>query len=78
MAFENYREIRKQAEAQGWVVTKAKRHWCWRSPSGKQVYASVTPGDRRTRQNLLADLRRAGFVDEKRREQQRHKQGEKP
>jgi predicted RNA binding protein YcfA (HicA-like mRNA interferase family) len=56
--------LRKEAEAQGWRVELRKGgHLAFYSPHGKGiVFAPSTPSDRRSINNVIADLRKYGFV----------------
>jgi hypothetical protein len=59
------KDIVEAARNQGFRVERTKKgHWVFYSPdtSRKPVFHSGTPGDRRAIDNLLAELRRAGFV----------------
>lgn len=53
----------KKAEKQGWVVTASAGHWKWYRPDG--TLATATPstpgGGKRSIENTLAKLRRAGL-----------------
>jgi len=61
----NIRDIEKAAVAQGWQVGRTARgHIRFVPPdaSKKIVIGSGTPSDARSISNLLAELRRQGFV----------------
>jgi predicted RNA binding protein YcfA (HicA-like mRNA interferase family) len=50
----------KTAEDRGWYVHRVSKHLILRHPGGGQVVASLTPGGaNRSRENLLAQLKRA-------------------
>lgn len=54
--------LAREARRQGWTVTHAKSgHVHFRSPSGRLVSCSHTPGTRNASQQVRADLRRAGL-----------------
>ena len=55
------REIRKEAEQQGWRVTRGKRYWKLRCPCNEKhkKSMSLTPSDPNYVKNLLGELRRA-------------------
>jgi len=59
------RDIEKAARAQGWTVTRtSKGHPKFIPPDPSQhiVIGSGTPSDQRALRNLIAELRRQGFV----------------
>jgi predicted RNA binding protein YcfA (HicA-like mRNA interferase family) len=61
----DFRDVVKQAEIQGFVVSRTKKgHWQFVPPDSTQkiVTAGGTPSDRRAILNLIASLRRAGFL----------------
>jgi len=61
----NFRGIKKAALQQGWRVEPTKGgHWSFLSPDKTQspVVASGTPSDRRSMNNLLAQLKQRGFI----------------
>lgn len=57
------KEIRREAERQGWRVEATKKgHIRFYAPDGTNiVHAAGTPSDRRSIDNLIAQLRRYGF-----------------
>jgi hypothetical protein len=59
------RDLEKAARQQGWEIGRTRRgHPIFYPPDpGKnQVIGSGTPGDRRSLNNLLAELKRAGLI----------------
>ncbi len=59
------RKIIKAAQEQGWEVGKTKKgHWKFVPPDPNRqiVIGSGTPGDQRAVRNLLAELKRQGFI----------------
>jgi hypothetical protein len=58
-------ELKKQAEAQGWVVTYTKAgHYKWLAPNNNgMVICSSTPSDYHTINLLKRDLRVRGFIE---------------
>lgn len=59
----DFQQLIKQAERQGWVVTKTKgNHLRWVSPSGRIVFSAFTPSDKRGLLNTIKELRVGGFV----------------
>lgn len=61
----DFRKMCQRALDQGWEIERlATGHYRFLSPEGRTVIASGTPGDRRARRALRADLRRAGLKDE--------------
>ncbi len=59
------RKIEKAAREQGWRVERTKKgHWRFipPDPNKKIVLGSGTPGDQRAIRNLLANLKREGFI----------------
>jgi len=57
--------IMKVAAEQGvTVTTRRSGHLCWTFPDGRKVFASGTPGDKRSLRNMIRDLRRYGLVIE--------------
>ena len=59
------RKIVKAAKEQGWEVGKTKKgHWEFVPPDATKqiVIGSGTPGDQRAIKNLLAELKRQGFI----------------
>lgn len=57
----------KQAEDQGWNVTKRNNgHLKWVSPSGTIVYSAASPSDNRAIKNITRELRIRGFIVVKR------------
>lgn len=60
----DFRDIKREAERQGWVVEPTKNgHWKFFPPDPQMsiVFASGTPSDRRAIDSLIGDLRRSGF-----------------
>ena len=58
-----YRHLVEQVEAQGGQVELLRKHLRITHPeSGTKVIFPSTPGDQRGQRNLVADLRRSGFV----------------
>jgi hypothetical protein len=56
------RTVASHALDAGWVLEyTGSGHVAWRSPDGPVVHTASTPGDRRTRLNVTAQLRRAGL-----------------
>jgi predicted RNA binding protein YcfA (HicA-like mRNA interferase family) len=56
-------QLIKQAEQQGWSVTKTNNsHYCWKAPNGKMFYSAGTPSDNRAIKNIESDLRNSGFI----------------
>lgn len=64
------RNLCKEAESQGFRVKQLNNgHWRFYSPDGvNMVVVSATPSDNRAWDNILAQLRRAGFRDRKQEE----------
>lgn len=62
----NAKDIRvliRTARRQGFEVEPTHGgHWKFRSPTGVLVFAASTPGDCRSFQNTLQQLKRAGYV----------------
>ena len=59
-----FRDIRKSAVAQGWLVEKTKKnHWKFTPPkaSHSPVFFSGSPGEWRALANFIAALRQRGF-----------------
>ncbi len=64
MMSKDFRDIRREAERQGWVVeTTRGGHWRFLPPDKAKpiVHISGTPSDRRDLDNSIALLRRSGF-----------------
>lgn len=57
------KKIVKEAQRQGWRFDESGRHpKLWPPDKTKTaVIVAGTPGDRRARQNLIAEMRRRGF-----------------
>ena len=62
-AKKEFKELRREAERQGWRVVLLKGgHWRFYAPGGKGiVHAGGTPSDHKSLANTVADLRRYGF-----------------
>lgn len=60
----NFRDVVKEAERQGFVVTAKKKHIEFKPPDPRMdlVISSKTPSDHRAILNLIAQLRRSGFI----------------
>jgi hypothetical protein len=58
------RKIKKALKKQGWEWEGDRRHYKVTAPNGTQITIARTPSDWRARKNVLAELRRAGFVSE--------------
>jgi len=59
----DFDKLLRQLAAYGWSVSQTERgHWRLRAPTGQTVIASGTPSDHRANKNLLAQLKRAGYV----------------
>lgn len=57
-----WRELRKAAEQQGWLITvTGKCHLKWKPPQGGPIFSAGTPSDRRSYANTKAMLTRAGL-----------------
>lgn len=55
------RDLKKTAEAQGWVVEKTRsNHWKFRGPNGQMVMVGCTISDWRGLKNARNHLRNAG------------------
>jgi hypothetical protein len=55
--------LKKLAEAQEWkIVVSNGGHLKWVSPTGKVVFTSITPSDRRALNNMKRDLKLAGLI----------------
>lgn len=64
MSSSDYKKVRKEAQRQGWTITKTANGEFLRSPvSNVDVLAHMTPSDRRAWANFLAEMRRQGFID---------------
>jgi predicted RNA binding protein YcfA (HicA-like mRNA interferase family) len=63
-AAKELKEVIKEAKRQGWRVTTTKRgHLQFYAPDGENIVtAAGTPSDHRALANLIARLRRHGFV----------------
>ncbi len=59
----DWKALMKDAESQGWTVTKRRKHVVWRSPRGGQVVSALTPSDVRAITNHKIQLRRLGWRD---------------
>ena len=58
----DYREVRREAIRQGWVVEPRKKGEMFKSPDGsKQVMWHATPSDVNAIRQLVRGLRRGGF-----------------
>lgn len=58
-----FRALIEQATKQGWEVTKTNGgHLRWLSPTGRVVFSSFSPGDRRAVKNTVSQLRLNGFI----------------
>ena len=63
MSSKELHQLIKEAECQGWSVSKtAKSHYKWLSPLGNFFFSSGTPSDHRALKNIKKDLARYGFV----------------
>jgi predicted RNA binding protein YcfA (HicA-like mRNA interferase family) len=51
------REILKNAEREGWVFDRRKRHIIGKHPNGQTATISATPSDWRVTRNIQRDLR---------------------
>jgi hypothetical protein len=61
----DFRKVVKEAQRQGFHVEQTKKgHWRFTPPDPSKpiVIASGTPSDRREILNLIAQLRRSGFI----------------
>jgi predicted RNA binding protein YcfA (HicA-like mRNA interferase family) len=61
----NFRDVVKDAKRQGFRVTLTKKsHWEFLPPDPTKeiVIAPGTPSDKRSILNLIAQLRRSGFI----------------
>ena len=59
-----YIQLAKQAEKQGWIVTKTNGgHLKWRSPNGVALFSAYSSGDTRSVKNFRSQLRMAGFIE---------------
>ena len=60
----DFRDIVKEAEAQGWRLERTSKGHVKMIPpdKGPPVFTSGTPGDYRALKNFLGKLRRRGFV----------------
>jgi predicted RNA binding protein YcfA (HicA-like mRNA interferase family) len=57
------KQLIKKAEKQGWIVSLSKGgHLRWKSPDGKMLFCSATPGDVRMIKNHEAEMRRNGYI----------------
>lgn len=57
------KELAKEAEAQGWVITMRNNgHMKWASPTGAVVFTSATPGDKNAFNQIRRNLVVNGFV----------------
>lgn len=66
-SFKDLRQLVKQAEKQGWEVTRTGGdHLKWVSPLGAFFFSASTPSDIRGLKNLKRDLRVYGFIELKR------------
>lgn len=54
------RGMAKQAIAQGWTLTKRRKHWTLLSPDGRQLIPLPSSTDGRSDKNLKAQMRRYG------------------
>jgi predicted RNA binding protein YcfA (HicA-like mRNA interferase family) len=64
MMSKDFKDVRKEAERQGWKVEQTRgSHWRFIPPDVTKdiVHASGTPSDRRSLDNFIAQLRRSGF-----------------
>lgn len=60
----DFREIRREAERQGWDAVQTRSgHWRFVPPDTTKpiVHTSGTPSDRRSLDNFIAQMRRSGF-----------------
>ena len=56
------KQLKEQAEAQGWEVTKTRNgHLCWKAPDGGLMYSSSTPSDPGGTRCHIARMKRHGF-----------------
>lgn len=61
------RKLFKQLESQGWAIEKSNQGWKCKSPNGQKIVTvHNTVSDHRAGKNILSELRKAGFVEEKR------------
>jgi hypothetical protein len=57
------KELAKEAEHQGWVITlRNNSHMKWTSPTGAVVFTSATPSDRNAINQIRRNLVMNGFV----------------
>lgn len=59
------KDLERAARAQGWEVGRTKKghpRFVPPDPTGEIVVTSGTPSDHRFLKNLLADLKRQGFI----------------
>lgn len=60
MTDRDLRDILREARRQGWEILDRGKHYKLRKGNA-QVTIAKTPSDWRARQNIIAQLRRAGF-----------------
>lgn len=53
-----YRDVARQAMADGWRIEKSGKHVRWTAPNGKVTFTSLTCSDARGIKNHLATMRR--------------------
>jgi len=59
----DFRALIDEATKQGWEVTKTNGgHLRWLSPTGKVVFSSFSPSDRRAIKNTMSQLRLNGYI----------------
>ena len=59
----DFRQLIKQAEEQGWVVTTTNGgHLRWTGPTGRVVFSAFSPSDHRALKNIEKELRVGGFI----------------
>ena len=56
------KKLLKDAESQGCIIIRAKRHYKVRCPSGQQIVVSASPSDHRVLHKIRRDFRKAGIV----------------
>lgn len=68
MSSKEIAKLIRQLEAQGFTVRRTKgNHYLVRDAAGRAIATlAATPSDHRGAKNVLAELRRAGYVEEHR------------
>lgn len=58
------RDLRDEAEAQGFRVTETKKGWMFRppDPNASLVMVHLTNSDRRSQANAISQLVKSGFI----------------